>query len=205
MAATKISALVALAAADAATADDLLVVVDTSATTTKKMTISALLSLIVPSGSVIQFAGSTAPSGWLLCYGQAISRTTYADLFTAISTTYGTGDGSTTFNLPDYRGRVLAGKDDMGGTSANRLTNQSGGLNGDTLGATGGSETHTLTTAEMPAHVHNIRHATDGAGGSQYLSGGGSNNAGVDTSSTGGGGAHNNVQPTIIANFIIKT
>ncbi len=158
-----------------------------------------------PAGAVMDYAGSSAPSGWLLCYGQAVSRTTYAGLYAAISTTYGTGDGSTTFNLPDCRGRVSAGKDDMGGTSANRLTNQSGGLNGDTLGATGGAETHTLVTSEIPAHTHEIRHATDGAGSSDYLSGGGSNNAGVNTGSTGGGGAHNNVQPTIIFNKIIKT
>lgn len=63
----------------------------------------------------------TAPSKWLLCYGQAVSRTTYAALFTVLSTTFGVGDGSTTFNMPDLRGRGLAGTDDMGGTAANRL------------------------------------------------------------------------------------
>ena len=75
----------------------------------------------VPTGVVQPFAGSTAPSGWLLCAGQAVSRSTYADLFSAIGTTYGAGDGSTTFGLPDLRGRVVAGEDDMGGTAANRL------------------------------------------------------------------------------------
>jgi microcystin-dependent protein len=109
-----------------------------------------------PVGSVLDYAGSSAPTGWLLCYGQAVSRTTYSALFTAISTTYGSGDGSLTFNVPDLRGRVTAGQDDMGGSSANRLTNQSGGLNGDTLGATGGSETHTLTSAESAAHTHSV-------------------------------------------------
>src|SRR5690606_13639822 len=98
---------------------------------------------LVPTGAVVPFAGSTAPSGWLLCDGSAVSRTTYSDLFSAISTTYGAGDESTTFNVPDLRGRVVAGKDDMGGTSANRLTDQSGGLDGDTLGDTGGAETVT--------------------------------------------------------------
>jgi microcystin-dependent protein len=112
------------------------------------------ISLSVPVGAVMDYAGSSAPSGWLFCYGQDVSRTTYADLFTAISTTYGSGNGSTTFTLPDCRGRVSAGKDDMGGTSANRLTNQTGGLNGDTLGATGGAETHTLTEAQLAAHDH---------------------------------------------------
>lgn len=124
--------------------------------------------LIVPIGTVLDYAGGAAPNGWLLCFGQAVSRTTYASLFALLSTNFGAGDGSTTFNLPDLRGRVVAGKDDMGGTSANRLTNQSGGLNGDLLGATGGAETHTLTTGESgqkaisaapvsitdPGHVH---------------------------------------------------
>ena len=75
----------------------------------------------VPAGCVMPYAGATAPDGWLLCHGQAVSRTTYADLFGAIGTAYGPGDGSTTFNLPDLRGRVAAGRDDMGGTDAGRL------------------------------------------------------------------------------------
>ena len=108
----------------------------------------------VPIGGVMPYAGTAAPTGWLLCYGQAVSRSTYSDLFAIISTTYGVGDGSTTFNLPDLRGRVVAGQDDMGGVSADRLTDQSGGLDGDTLGDTGGSETHTLTTTEIAAHTH---------------------------------------------------
>lgn len=73
-------------------------------------------------GTVLPFAGSTAPDGWLLCYGQAVSRTTYAVLFAVIGTTYGIGDGSTTFNVPDLRGRVAAGKDDMGGSAAGVIT-----------------------------------------------------------------------------------
>jgi microcystin-dependent protein len=160
----------------------------------------------VPVGAISDYAGSSAPTGWLLCYGQAVSRTTYALLFTAISTTYGVGDGSTTFTLPDCRGRTSAGKDDMGGSSANRLTNQSGGLDGDTLGATGGSETHTLLTAEMPAHTHQTNPATVGisyqSGASSAISGAVPLTA-ANTTSTGGGGAHNNVQPTIIFNKII--
>lgn len=70
---------------------------------------------------VFDYAGSVAPDGFLLCYGQAISRTTYSRLFAAISTAFGVGDGSTTFNIPDCRGRIIAGKDDMGGTAANAL------------------------------------------------------------------------------------
>ena len=66
---------------------------------------------VLPTGSVIPFAGKTAPTGWLLCQGQAVSRTTYAQLFSVIGTTFGSGDGSTTFNLPDLRGRVAVGVD----------------------------------------------------------------------------------------------
>jgi len=159
-----------------------------------------------PAGIVLPYAGASAPTGYLLCYGQAVDRTTYADLFTAISTTYGVGDGSTTFNLPDLRGRVVAGQDNMGGTSADRLTDQSGGLDGDTLGDTGGSETHTLTTAEIPAHTHTVFEVDTTDSGTNFgvnlLDG-----TGVDrtSGSTGGDGAHNNVQPTIILNYIIKT
>jgi len=97
-----------------------------------------MLDNVAPPGVVLPYAGASAPTGWLLCYGQAVSRTTYADLFTAISTTYGAGDGSTTFNVPDLRGRVPAGKDNMGGTAANRLTAGGSGVTGTTLGAAGG-------------------------------------------------------------------
>lgn len=107
-----------------------------------------------PAGSSVDFFGSVAPPGSRFCFGQALSRTEYAALFAAIGTTYGVGDGTTTFNLPDCRGRVIAGQDDMGGTSANRLTGLSGGVNGDTLGAVGGDEGHVLTTAQLAAHAH---------------------------------------------------
>lgn len=112
---------------------------------------TALAAGGAPTGSVIDFAGTSAPAGWLLSFGQAVSRTTYAALFAVVGTTYGIGDGSTTFNLPDLRGRVVAGKDDMGGSSANRITVP---FNGDTLGASGGAETHILTAADTPTHTH---------------------------------------------------
>jgi len=162
---------------------------------------------LVPAGGVIPFAGASAPTGFLLCDGSAISRSTYSTLFSAISTTYGTGDGSSTFNVPDLRGRVVAGQDDMGGSSANRLTDQTGGLNGDTLGDTGGSETHTLSTAQMPAHTHTVAAQQQVGGDSTNRGGSGQLGAAatITSSSTGGDGAHNNVQPTIILNYIIKT
>ena len=171
------------------------------------------------SGMVMPYAGTSAPTGWLLAYGHAVSRSTYSDLFSALGTTYGSGDGSSTFNLPDLRGRVVAGQDDMGGASANRLTDQTGGLNGDTLGDTGGSETHTLTSAQLPAHTHDAGTLSTGLnfatsnGTSPVLSL--NNVAGLTTTqavsgNTGGvngshGGAHNNIQPTLILNYIIKT
>ena len=164
------------------------------------------LANITPIGSILNFAGSTAPTGWLLCYGQVVSRATYASLFAVISTTYGAGDGSTTFNLPDLRGRTVAGKDDMGGSSANRLTGLSGGLDGDVLGASGGAQSHTLSQTEIPSHSHTV-----GLGGAntnfipQAGVGIGTTATTSNTGLTGGGGAHNNVQPTIIMNHIIKT
>lgn len=107
----------------------------------------------VPIGSVTAFAGATAPSDWLLCAGQTVSRTQYSGLFLTIGTTYGAGDGSTTFALPDLRGRVPAGLDNMGGSAASRLTSAVLSAS-DTLGATGGSQTHTLTESQMPSHTH---------------------------------------------------
>lgn len=71
----------------------------------------------LPAGSMVDFAGTTAPSGWLMCDGAAVSRTTYASLFAALGTAYGTGDGSTTFNLPDYRGRFARYNDNMNTTA----------------------------------------------------------------------------------------
>lgn len=189
-----------------------------------------------PVGTINPYAGSdaTVPAGWLFCGGQAVSRTTYADLYTVIGTTYGAGDGSTTFNVPDLRGRVLAGKDNMGGTTASRLTAGGSGITGTTLGATGGTETHTLTTAQMPSHTHTQDSHSHGLsprsaagwdsgatqliinGGSQYWGLRSTNNNGdggtvtgttgvtATNQNTGGGGAHQNTQPTIVTNYIIK-
>jgi microcystin-dependent protein len=113
-----------------------------------------------PAGSMMDYAGATEPLGWVFCYGQALSRTTYAALFAAIGTAYGAGDGSTTFNVPDFRSRVAVGRDDMGGTAANLITSAISGFDAKVLGNKGGSESHTLKAAEGPvnlsAHVHSI-------------------------------------------------
>lgn len=105
----------------------------------------------VPIGGMIDYTASTAPnSAFVLPYGQAISRTTYSAYFALVSTTYGTGDGSTTFNVPDMRGRIVAGKDDMGGSAASRLTSTYFGTSAASLGAVGGAENRTLAANQIP-------------------------------------------------------
>jgi hypothetical protein len=114
---------------------------------------------LVPTGVLNPYAGATAPAGWLLCFGQSISRTVYSTLFTAIGTTYGTASG-TTFNLPDMRGRAVAGQDDMGGTSADRITH----AQADALGGVHGTETH----------MHSVTGTADLTGGLTTNEGAGS-------------------------------
>jgi microcystin-dependent protein len=181
----------------------------------------------VPIGGVLPYTGTTAPnSNFVLPYGQAISRTTYSSYFSLVSTTFGSGDGSTTFNVPDLRGRVVAGADGMGGSSAGRLTDAVAGI--DALGDAGGAQSHTLSTSEMPAHSHGVtdpghNHGFSNNpfyGGSQTstpASGGSvshpsnsqtvsitSNTTGISIQNNGGGGAHNNVQPTIVLNYLLR-
>jgi microcystin-dependent protein len=160
----------------------------------------------IPAGSIMSYAGSSAPAGWLLCHGATELIASYADLYAVLSTTYG-GDGVTTFGLPDLRGRVVAGKDDMGGATASRLTSGSkAGIDGATLGASGGVQEHQLTEPEMPIHTHTQSYRPNTAGRSS----GGTNTTAPATSTpetgeAGGDESHTNVQPTIILNYIIKT
>lgn len=167
--------------------------------------VQALLAALVPAGNIEYTARSSAPSGWLLCDGSAVSRTTYATLFAAIGTTYGAGNGSTTFNLPDLKGRVPVGRD-------------SGQTEFDVLGETGGAKTHLLTAAQsgLRAHTH-----TPNSTGQYVLANGSGGPGGTANVTTGGGGyvqttlnnaaaqnateAHNNLQPYIVLNAIIKT
>lgn len=189
-----------------------------------------------PVGMLTPFAGADAPPGWLLCAGQAVSRTTYAALFAITSTTYGTGDGSTTFNLPDLRGRVVAALDNMGGTDAGRLDLAN------TLGTVDGSQTVALTSAQsgLQAHGHGNTFSLTGAGAhrhsintaidiANYLTGtenwlivanktdnnylvtndgDGSHShgitGGVSDAAAVAATAHQNMQPTILLNYIIK-
>ena len=179
----------------------------------------------VPLGGLLPYLGATAPnSAFVLPFGQAISRATYATLFALIGTTFGAGDGSTTFNVVDLRGRVPGGKDDMGGAAAGRigsLATDGGTIVGSTLGSSGGSAAHALTAGEMPAHGHGVSdpghaHSYIDAtiGGGQTLAGGGAPIGGVNTTGSaatgisignaGGGAAHALLQPTVIVNYILR-
>jgi microcystin-dependent protein len=188
-------------------------------------------NLSTPTGTVQSFAGVSAPAGWILCAGQAISRTDFSQLFAVLGTTYGVGNGTTTFNVPDLRGRVPAGLDvDMsasGGTGiTSRITNAVSGITGTTLGASGGNQA-------VPDHTH--QHVSpvglnSGAirvwdAGDANLDAVGSYNLNQVVSGLQGSltrfsdlierwyvtsgvqstkGTSQNVQPTIVMNYIIK-
>lgn len=179
------------------------------------------LRAAMPIGSVINFAGLQAPYGWMLCYGQAISRTQYASLFSVIGAEFGQGDGATTFNIPDCRGRVSAGKDDMGGGNSGRLSVF--GIAARLMGGAFGAATHFLTWGQMPKHNHNLNDPGHFHGGVQngtqstgrstatdqppaVFSYGNTQSAvtGITMGIAGNDEQHNNTQPTIIFNTIIK-
>jgi microcystin-dependent protein len=160
-------------------------------------------------GVVKGYAGSTAPTGYLMCDGSAVLRADYPGLFGVLGTAYGAGNGTTTFNLPDFRGRVPVGEDGIAGR-----------LNGiaDTRGGTGGFQKHTLLATEMPIHNHvisrtrfmggTIAHTHSSIPG--YVSEAPSPATGVGspspfTDNAGSGGPHENMQPYQILNWIIKT
>lgn len=170
------------------------------------------LDVVIPTGAVVPYAGSSAPEGYFLCNGQAVNRTTYSDLFNIIGTTYGVGDGSTTFNVPDLRSRFPL----CAGAGA--------GLTARALATTGGEETHQLTVPEMPSHTHgvtdpghnhtyvnNVNDAgvtgvatTDVADDTDIGATTGSSTTGISINSTGGDQPHNNMPPFFVLNFIIK-
>lgn len=137
-------------------------------------------------GEMKMWPTGTAPDKWLLCQGQAINRTTYSDLFDLITTDFGAGNGSTTFNVPDFRNLIPFG---VGGSFA--------------LNDTDGSATHTLIEAELPAHTHSIalNSATSTGSGVSRRAKVGS----TVTGSTGSGNAHENLPPYLAIHFIIYT
>lgn len=174
-----------------------------------------------PVGEITMWATSSAPTGWLICDGSAVSRTTYSGLFAVLGTAYGVGDGSTTFNLPNLKGRVVVGRD-------------ASDADFDTLGETRGSKTHTLTVAELAQHTHTITVANDTTAfvynyptySTGYISGRDANNDGIIDGTTntfgmalaastghghtataanaGSNTPHNNIQPSIVLNYIIR-
>lgn len=180
----------------------------------------------IPTGAYLPYGGTTAPTGFLLCDGTAVSRTTYADLFAVIGTSYGTGDGATTFNVPDLRGRAPFGRDNMGGLDATRIPSAiTGRLS---IGGSGGAAQTTLTTDNIPAHTHTGTTSSDGAhthtvaienngaggsggagrmvsGGTTTTSSNGAHTHTFTTSSVGSGQAATTLSPALFSNFIIKT
>lgn len=196
---------------------------------TDAATVGQLSSGTFPVGAIIDFAGSAAPTGWLVCGGQALSRTDYAALFAVIGTAFGAPDGST-FQLPDLRGRVSAGRDfSVNSSNANRLTSTTISPNSTTLGGSGGTQSQAITEAQLPAHTHSfsgttssnglhshtVNQATFGNGstggfGPEVTSGPTSTDGAHThtfsgtTGATGSGTSLPNVQPTLILNKIIK-
>lgn len=132
--------------------------------------------LTIPAGAVMPYAGSTAPSGWLLCDGTTVSRTTYANLFTAIGVTYGSGNGSSTFTLPNLTGRFPIGLD-------------ASDSNMDAMGETGGRKS--VTGTDLPSHYHTMSAHTHSYGDIYYSESGGSDIAGLGTSHVGSGDSDN--------------
>lgn len=185
-------------------------------------TVDAITS--VPTAAVMPYCGDSAPTGFLLCNGQEVSESTYSTLFGVIGTAFNTGgETSGFFRVPDLGGRVIAGRE----SSATNLTSGFFGGDSTTIGETGGSESHTLTTSQIPTHAHLLfRDGQDNnsevTSPNQYVanrsssypddrdytmakaSGNGEANVGA-SSDVGSGLAHPIVQPTIIMNFIIKT
>jgi microcystin-dependent protein len=190
-------------------------------------------SALVPTGTVLAFAGSSAPTGFLLCDGSSQLVASFTALQTVIGYTY--GGGGANFNVPDLRGRVASGKDNMGGTPANRNNTQ---MAGSTLGAGGGEQEHTLLAGESGLPTHNVAGSTGGQSADhshgltypnapggvtqiQIVAGNGttvpmaavttgsSNDHGhsfnVAVGSSIASGPHNNMQPTLVLNYIIKT
>lgn len=167
-----------------------------------------------PVGTINQYGGSTAPLGWLLCNGSTVSRTSYASLFNIIGTTFGPGDGSTTFSIPNFQRRVAVGS---GGTGTSALAA--------TVGSAGGEETHVLTSGEMPSHSHSVtdpghthqqtavqmgggalgtQQSTPNTGSVDTYNFTKSNTTGISIGNTGSGTAHNVIQPSLVVNYIIK-
>lgn len=175
------------------------------------------IATLIPPGVVAPYAGSSSPNGWLLCDGSAVSRTTYADLFAILGVSHGVGDGSTTFNVPDYRGRFLRGVDGAAGNDpdkTSRTAMNAGGNTGNSVGSIQGYSTARPVSSAF---------TTDNVGSGYHVQKTGSNTPGnldsvgseIDTINLASDGAHvhsitgggdNETRPrNAYVNFIIKT
>lgn len=152
---------------------------------------------LTPVGMMGTFLATSAPTGWLICDGRTVSRTTYAELFALISTAFNTGgEAGTDYRLPDLRGRAIVGMDNISALrgSANTIV----GTWADSLGGKSGFETHQLTIAEMPSHTHGINMGTATTTYAPAAGSGiGATSGSSESVTAGGGGAHNNMQPSI--------
>lgn len=164
---------------------------------------------LVPIGALVPFAGATVPANWLLAHGQSLVRADYLELAAALGIVSGTN-----FTLPDLRGRVVAGRDNMGGTPANRLTSAVSGIDGAQLGAAGGNQnlhqhSHGVTD---PGHSHELPviNTTFGPSGVSSSDGVSEAYGSTSASATGisinnaGSGSSQNVQPTVVLNWVIR-
>jgi microcystin-dependent protein len=166
------------------------------------LAVIAALDALIPAGSLISTARTTAPTGWLLCDGSSLLRASYPDLFTAIGTSYGSVDG-THFNVPDCRGRVPVGA----GTGP--------GLTARAFAAKFGEEDHQLTVAEIPpldtfasgsasqAYVERAILAAPSFDNTAFVTGA-TNATAVTQKTSGGAGSHNTMQPSLVVNWIIR-
>lgn len=173
---------------------------------------ATIVARLLAPATVVMYAGLTPPDGWLVCDGTAVSRFTFAVLYGIVGDLYGNGDGISTFNLPDFQRQVPMG---MGGT-------QIAGPD-ITVGSQGGDETVELEEASIPAHTHVTggththveQAAANGGAINQILLGSSASATPVTTATTtanasstldsvGDGDGHNNVQPSLVVNFIIK-
>lgn len=171
---------------------------------------------VIATGTIMSWSNSTVPSGFLECDGSAVSRTTYADLFAVVGTDYGSGDGSTTFNLPDMQDRTTVG------ASTSKSYSTTGGNESETPTGSVTVDNHTLTSSQMPTHSHNtsINFATcvSGANESRAVRGGcsTSNTPTFGSTSQGSSSAHNHsgsvsmdsvsvLQPYMALKFMIRT
>lgn len=159
----------------------------------------------VKTGTIVPFGDTTPPTGFLDCNGNAVSRSTYADLFAVIGTTYGAGDGSSTFNLPNLEDNVAIGK------SNTKSLGSTGGAN--TVTPTGNISNRSLSTAQLAAHNHQYAYTQGNVPHGLGMTGNGSNNR-QSTTTTGSGSAHNHnlsvnatstLQPYLATNYVIKT